>query len=100
MKVEVTPQDIARGHPEDNCCCPVALAVRRAVGIATSVGTGKIVVDYATPWQTEIWNPEEVTEFVERFDAGLPVEPFAFDLEFDPVSHAKEKAAWNETAVG
>jgi hypothetical protein len=25
--------------------------------------------------------PPEVTGFIERFDKGLPVEPFTFDLE-------------------
>jgi len=81
MLIEVTRDDIRRGHPEDDCRCPVSLAIRRAVGLDTSVGDGVIVVDYATPWQIEIWSPEEVIQFVEDFDAGRKVKPFAFELD-------------------
>jgi hypothetical protein len=92
VRIEVTEEDIDRGKPEDRCACPVARAVRRAVGIPTSVAMDKIVVDYATPWQTEIWTPDEVSIFVELFDIGGAVEPFAFELEFDAQAHEKRRA--------
>jgi hypothetical protein len=95
IRVRVTKRDIAGGHREDDCRCPVSLAVRRATGIPTSVTAGAIVVDYATPWQTEIdVDDDAVIDFIGRFDAGRKVSPFAFDLDFDPAAHAARKAAY------
>jgi hypothetical protein len=82
VKVQVTAADIERGVAGDDCKCPVALAIRRATGIPTSVGDGVIVIDYATPQQVEIWSPEDVAHFVEEFDLGHDVEPFEFELEY------------------
>lgn len=93
MLIHVTQDDIDGGRPEDDCRCPVSIAVRLATGIPTSVTGGVIIVDYATPWQQEINSPEEVACFVSDFDGGLPVEPFSFELDFDAEKHRQDLAA-------
>lgn len=92
MRIEVTQDDIAAGHRKDAYCCPVALAIRRELGIPASVTGGTATVDYAAPWATAVWLPDAVSDFVELFDRGEPVESFAFDLAFDLAAHEAERA--------
>ena len=85
MKISITKDDIkyARNHQEDPCRNPVAMAIRQAVGIATSAGPGVAVIDYATPWQTEVWLPEEIIDWLEQWNEGKMVKPIEFELEFE-----------------
>lgn len=90
MKVHlnVTAMDITKGKRESICECPIARALERAlknirgyhsVAVHGSIRAMKAVV------KRHVFKADHtpVTQaFVERFDAGEPVEPFEMDLEF------------------
>lgn len=82
--IEVTAEDIAEGVPKDDCECPVARAIKRATGLRTSVAELGISVNCYYPDSVEVRTPDEVREFVTRFDAGSGVEPFSFLLDYSP----------------
>jgi hypothetical protein len=75
MKIIVTKEDIERGRHWSESLCPVALAVQHATGknalVSYILGVEGYVSEVA---------PQSVREFIERFDANRPVEPFEFDL--------------------
>jgi hypothetical protein len=56
------------------------------------------LVDYATPWQTGVWLPDEAVAFIEEFDAGRSVLPFDFDLPFDVQTHLERRAKFESAA--
>lgn len=77
MKIEVTQQDIDSGKKSDTSCCPVALAMARAVE--------PLRVSVITKWASIDGRyhslPPEVTTFIKRFDIGGAVDPFTFELQ-------------------
>lgn len=75
-RIEVTASDIAEGRPQDSCKCPIALACIRA-GYANPEVDGITVDSLTGSWRL----PSEAQAFVDAFDAGRPVLPFAFELE-------------------
>lgn len=78
LKVEVTADDIASAKPRDLCWCPIAIAIRRAIGdpsevvsvanFGVAIGDGRAGL------------PLEAVDFIKAFDSGKPVKPFAFEL--------------------
>ena len=75
MQFRVTRKDIKTGK-KDNCqLCPVALAMKRALGAEVQVLMGKYQFQSAAH---EL--PYKVTQFIKRFDDGLPVKPFSFNI--------------------
>lgn len=76
MRINITQRDIDRGSKSSPCGCALALAANRASGRVTSVAPTQLFIT-AKP----IDLPKEACEFVARFDAGLQVQPFAFELE-------------------
>lgn len=84
VKVDVTAEDIeaGKGHAGRACKCPVALAMARATKNKVYVSQTRwatILFDDKS-WQ-EFETPTEAAEFISKFDANLPVEPFTFELE-------------------
>lgn len=88
MRIEVLQSDI--DHGERHCCerCPVARAITRAIGnrVAVAVYADRgaelgITSGGYTRW---ISLPDEVIEFINRFDIGLKVAPFTFELAYEP----------------
>lgn len=87
MKIVVTQQDIDLAHRYDATrsalplCerCPIALAIQRQTGMPVQVSP-----DMATIGETSIDLPLEAQDFVAAFDDNVMVEPFIFDLEFQP----------------
>ena len=80
MKVNVTRQDIDQGERANCCNCPVARAIARLVPEGDQVE-----VLYASilrrGLQCRIVRiPEEVRDFIKKFDRGRWVKPFSFDL--------------------
>lgn len=80
VKVEVTASCIKRGKRSDELLCPIALALKGALGRGSeaSVGAG---------WITALKNgwalvdqpmPTKTCRFVSRFDDKRPVKPFSF----------------------
>lgn len=81
MTIQVTAEDISNGKPHRTSWCPVALAFRRATG-----GISSVSVNLKSARQFDShhkgWDlPPEATNFIKRFDAGLPVEPFEFEVK-------------------
>lgn len=87
VHVSVTQEDIDKGIPSDATACPIARALRRHFGpddrhidvevdsvIWVSDNNGVDMIATAT---------NDVEDFVERFDNGIPVEPTEFDLMFE-----------------
>ena len=92
MKIQVTAQDIAQGCRGKCELCPVALAVRRAVGHdnvyvdintyeAKTTATLSVAVGSTGEWKYRL--PDKVKDFINDFDMGyyLLVKPFEFDLD-------------------
>ena len=76
MKIQVTQADIDNGIPEDDCRCPIALALKRA-GYPAYVGDFKVEMEDGT----EVLLPDSARHFIERFDRDFTsVSPFEFDL--------------------
>jgi hypothetical protein len=77
VTVDVTAEDIARGTPRCAGMCPIALAMKRALG------REDVEVRHTRAWigDGEAVLPGEAWEFILRFDMGRPVLPFRFRLE-------------------
>lgn len=81
-RITVTQGDISAGQPGKCGYCPVALAIRRALGALVSA----IMVDmlWIHLWDAEghweIETPDEAGDFIAAFDKGLPVQPFEFTI--------------------
>lgn len=77
MKITVTAKHIKNGKPQDSSSCPIGLALREQflneeiyVGIST-VDVGSKFFGLST----------RARSFVRKFDFGLPVKPFTFNLK-------------------
>lgn len=95
VKVKLTPADIRQGRMCSPRLCPVALAIKRATGrTVVSVGAAGVT----TYWRGKRYHsdgfisdirtgsfplPKKAITFVKRFDAGLAVAPFSFELDMD-----------------
>lgn len=78
MRIVVTKEDIADGRAFTCTKCPVALAMSRAFGMPIYVGPTSwgAFKDGGPIGRT----PELAAEFMTRFDVGLPVQPFEFEV--------------------
>lgn len=82
QRIYVTRRDIEMGVPNDACACPIALAVKRKLGLRGPMDVR--VWDY----KIAVSKPErdfelssEMSEFIEAFDEeGWSVKPCAFEL--------------------
>lgn len=102
MKIKVTENHIAQGEKESCSYCPVALAISEVIGlgdedyikVTDNVEIGIMVKKEMHHYQFEY--PNNVCEFINKFDRGLVVEPFEFDLWIDHLvgqgSHARHLA--------
>jgi hypothetical protein len=101
MRIEVTQKHIDEGDQQECATCPVALAVRDALGLTEPPVVVLGLTDYPTSafrvevsyyvtvlqrasQQQRSWSIPEVREFVANFDAdercGPELQPFTFDL--------------------
>lgn len=81
--INVTAEHIAKGVRDSCSHCPVALAIREALphGPGLWVDSAHVTVGKSGHW-TEVGLPDAVTRFIEAFDQGDPVQPFAFELDY------------------
>lgn len=84
MKIKVGWRHINAGARSNACFCPIALALMECVPHGpedhVSVGTDSCG---ATPHgRADL--PRAARDFINRFDAGMPVTPFEFNLKFVP----------------
>ena len=75
MKINVKQADIERGNYQ-SWGCPVALAIQRTTRRKVCAGMAWITFANGETYRT----PEQVKEFIERYDKDRPVKPFTFDL--------------------
>jgi hypothetical protein len=80
MKIEVTREDIRHGEPLNPKCCPIAIAVKRLTAAdRVSVNGEEVKVWKAGGYRCERL-PARALRFIDRFDEGMRVKVFAFDL--------------------
>jgi len=89
VTISVTQEDIDDGIPEDDCSCPIALAIRRVLPPDLEV-TCVMIPFYgpalATIGEQDCPLPDECKEFIEFFDNMPPAmlnqpRPFSFEME-------------------
>lgn len=89
ISINVEQKHIDGGERDHGTKCAIALAIREMVDSDTDLevdGTGiKIGYEYFDI-------PEEVKEFIDRFDKGEPVEPISFEARFR--STVGEETEW------
>lgn len=76
LHIEVTEDNIKSGFRFAPCECPIAIATARRTGKGASVSSQECRVGtarYALPAEAQV--------FVDAFDLGKPVKPFAFTME-------------------
>jgi hypothetical protein len=83
MRIRVTDNHIGKGERRSIFCCPIALAIKKRIGMRNiSVGIHQVRIEGKL---FEL--PSEAKGFIEDFDTGRPVAPFTFDL---PIEEVKE----------
>jgi hypothetical protein len=82
MKIEVTQDDIDKGHRKMSRSCPVALAVKRAYGAEEVVADNCLISVYDVNCKPikKFKTSTEVSHFMMDFDDSLPVQPFSFEV--------------------
>lgn len=86
ITINVTANDIKKGIRRNSRLCPIALAVKRAMGREVGVGTDLYYFSAKNLYEHDVyhrWSDTErarVEPFVSAFDAGQPVEPFRFTM--------------------
>jgi len=76
MRIEVNEKDIEQGWPGVGASCPIALAIKRTLGCAASVGDNYIRIAEHGTYET----PAVARSFIYAFDRGADVQPFSFTL--------------------
>lgn len=81
IRVDVTEADIRTGVKGDMCNCPIAIAIKRAIG-CSGVHVDGMWIEVHEPFESwrQYRTPDVVDAFIDRFDAGQPVAPFSFVL--------------------
>lgn len=82
-KVDVTYKDLAEGVPGEADACPVALALKRTFPTATKIFVSSSI-EIVGESQIQISTPLDVYNKIKTFDAGDPIAPFSFELNFLP----------------
>ncbi len=86
MKIDVTQEDIDQGLRNDGWKCPVGRGVQRA----TNDGDFAVEIDRivrGTEGDEDYLSvelPEDVGERICKFDDGLGMQPFSFEIDLPP----------------
>ena len=77
--ISVTQTHIDEGTPDNELCCPIALALMEAGASKVKVMKWSILF-FMEPIPFTTWLPESAKRFIRRFDEGGPdnVKPFRF----------------------
>ena len=82
MRFEVTEHDIRFGKSAHCTLCPVALSLRRGLGLSVSnirvrrANVSIVIHDFIR----NVGLPNEAMNFIIKFDDGFPVVPFSFEI--------------------
>ena len=80
MKLEVTKKDLKEGKRDSPTECPVSLALRRWTRPGVKVRVYQHRTDYkGKTTLTSLFNPPEVKEWLQRWDAGKKCLPQEFE---------------------
>lgn len=84
IELSITQEDINLGKPGECSKCPVALALKRAVPIATFLEVDTRTIYFHEPPNLRwfAYTPGTVDAFIQTFDNRKPVAPFQVTLEF------------------
>lgn len=91
--VQVTAEDIAAGSRFQPSECPVALAVKRAVGrkCHVDVVAPMVSIDFPDGGGSYHWlGSARMREWVTQFDAGYGVEPTRFALTIPKINERQQ----------
>jgi len=84
MRIRVTQRDIDEGVQDNSFHCPVARAVRRALG-AGEVWVREIIIVTKLGSRDTYVTPPAVSDFIERYDSAVlefeSPKPFSFTLD-------------------
>jgi hypothetical protein len=84
MRIRVTQRDIDEGVQDNSFHCPVARAVRRALGAGEVWVREIIIVTKAGAKETYV-TPPDALDFMERYDSAVlefeSPKPFSFTLD-------------------
>lgn len=81
VTIEVTKEDIEKGIKHDARSCPINLAMRRRVYAKMDVHKGYVNMESLTGRYYQAVLPETAVEFIQKFDSGVEVKPFRFQLK-------------------
>ena len=92
IRVQVTQDDIKSGEPGSCGCCPIALALERAlreyipspIQVTVQLHSASIrliLPGFQTKFIGMMYLPLVCNRFINRFDRGNQVEPFAFNIQ-------------------
>ena len=84
LLIEVTQKDIEEGVAMDCKSCPVALACMRHIDKVPGVISVEAATDlilFKGLKRYVCTTPAEAGKFINRFDVGIRVKPFSFELE-------------------
>jgi hypothetical protein len=75
LKFSVTAEDVRLGKQNDDCCCPIALALTRAAEKQASVSEEWIIIE-----GKHIRVPEDLANKIVSYDKTGIMEPFDYEL--------------------
>lgn len=88
LKFEVTQEDIDRGRPRDCAACPGARCIARTLyPYNLPISTWHVSREWVTGWYevqlVAYRTPVALSEFIDKYDDGISVEPFTFEMEVE-----------------
>ena len=91
FNIDVSEADIAKAKRNDSYMCVVTQAIARAIPDATRIETDTQTIRFSRNGQRLMFlTPNAVTGYIIGFDAGDPIEPFAFQLR-NPIQAAHKR---------
>ena len=82
IRIEITAEDIAKGHRKVASSCMIARAGKRTFSRAR-IGYMIMFESGDFNWNFSAFTPEWIKRKIIAFDSGEPVEPFAFTLDME-----------------
>lgn len=100
LTLDVNQSCIDRGIPSNCSNCPIALATNNAInagqvhqfGLYAKANALRIAIfsQYSPKELYKAKTPEELDQFMERFDLRGSVSPISVEVTFEPTQHAKD----------
>jgi len=96
IKIKVNSEHIFRGIRNSRECCPIALSLKDELKVKEARVNYRFLEAVGEGAQGFLFfTPDEIKDFIWRFDAGLEVVPVEFEIELAHIY--KEREYRNET---